>query len=133
MPARASATRSAASSTGSQRSAFVRSPEVTLRVVRIYIEAGNRRVKRLRLVSRLCAGGPASIARLTAASSVTRQAITKHLQVLAGAGLVRSTRRGRERVWELRPRQFLQARESLDAISRQWDEALGRLKAFVER
>ena len=66
---------------------------------------------RLRLVSRLCAGGPASIARLTAASSVTRQAITKHLQVLAGAGLVRSTRRGRERVWELRPRQFLQARE----------------------
>ena len=71
---------------------------------------------RLRLVSRLCAGGPASIARLTAASSVTR-----------------STRRGRERVWELRPRQFLQARESLDAISRQWDEALGRLKAFVKR
>jgi len=52
---------------------------------------------------------------------------------LAGAGLVRSARRGRERVWELRPRQLEQARESLDAISRQWDEALDRLKAFVER
>jgi DNA-binding transcriptional ArsR family regulator len=88
---------------------------------------------RLRLVSRLCSGGPASIARLTAGSSVTRQAITKHLHVLAGAGLVRSARRGRERVWELRPRQLEQARESLDAISRQWDEALDRLKAFVER
>jgi predicted transcriptional regulator len=49
---------------------------------------------RLRLVSRLCSGGPASIARLTAGSSVTRQAITKHLHVLAGAGLVRGTRRG---------------------------------------
>jgi DNA-binding transcriptional ArsR family regulator len=88
---------------------------------------------RLRLVSRLCSGGPASIARLTAGSSITRQAITKHLEVLAGAGLVRSARRGRERVWELRPRQLEHARESLDAISRQWDEALGRLKAFVER
>jgi DNA-binding transcriptional ArsR family regulator len=88
---------------------------------------------RLRLVSRLSSGGPTSTARLTDGSSVTRQAITKHLQVLAGAGLVRSARRGRERLWELRPRQLLQARESLDAISRQWDEALGRLKAFVER
>jgi DNA-binding transcriptional ArsR family regulator len=88
---------------------------------------------RLRLVSRLSSGGPASIARLTDGSSVTRQAITKHLQVLAGAGLVRSSRRGRERLWELRPRQLAQARESLDALSRQWDEALDRLKAFVER
>jgi DNA-binding transcriptional ArsR family regulator len=88
---------------------------------------------RLRLVSRLSAGGPASIARLTAGSSVTRQAITKHLEVLAGAGLVRSRRRGRERVWELRPQQLEQARRSLDAISRQWDEALARLKSFVER
>jgi DNA-binding transcriptional ArsR family regulator len=88
---------------------------------------------RLRLVSRLCAGGPASIARLTAGSSMTRQAITKHLQVLAGAGLVRSSRRGRERVWELRPRQLLQARASLEVLSRQWDETLGRLKAFIER
>ena len=89
--------------------------------------------RRLRLVSRLCSGGPASIARLTAGSSITRQAITKHLEVLAGAGLVRSARRGRERVWELRPRQLEPARESLEAISRQWDEALGRPKAFVER
>ena len=88
---------------------------------------------RLHLVFRLCSGGAASIARLTAGSSVTRQAITKHLRVLAGAGLVRSRRRGRERLWELRPDQLKQARESLEAISRQWDETLGRLKEFVER
>jgi DNA-binding transcriptional ArsR family regulator len=88
---------------------------------------------RLRLISRLCSGGAASIARLTAGSSVTRQAITKHLRVLAGAGLVRSRRSGRERLWELRPDQLKQARESLETISRQWDETLGRLKAFVER
>jgi DNA-binding transcriptional ArsR family regulator len=87
---------------------------------------------RLRLVARLCAAGPASIARLTAGSTVTRQAITKHLRVLAGAGLVRSSRHGRERRWELRPEQLELARRQLDAISRQWDEALDRLKAFVE-
>src|SRR2546428_3291452 len=71
---------------------------------------------RLRLVSRLCAGGPASIARLTAGSSVTRQAITKHLQVLAGAGPVRRTRPGPERVWGPRPRQPPQAREAPEVI-----------------
>ncbi len=87
---------------------------------------------RLRLVARLCAAGPASIARLTAGSAVTRQAITKHLHVLAGAGLVKSRRRGRERLWQLEPEQLQEARRYLDAISRQWDEALGRLKTLVE-
>jgi DNA-binding transcriptional ArsR family regulator len=88
---------------------------------------------RLGLVVRLGAGGPMSIARLSAGSSVTRQAITKHLEVLAGAGLVRGTRRGRERVWALEPRRLDDARAYLDRVSRSWDEALGRLAAFVER
>src|ERR1700720_2393511 len=56
---------------------------------------------RLRLVSRLCRDGPQSITKLTASSDVTRQAISKHLRVMAAAGLVRGTRHGRERVWEL--------------------------------
>jgi DNA-binding transcriptional ArsR family regulator len=87
---------------------------------------------RLRLVSRLCEQGPLSIAKLTAGSHVTRQAITKHLHVLAEAGLVRGTRDGRESVWELEPRRLQDARRHLDAISKQWDAALDRLKAFVE-
>lgn len=87
---------------------------------------------RLRLVSRLCEEGPQSIARLTAGADVTRQAITKHLHVLEGAGLVRGTRDGRESVWELEPRRLVEARRHLDAISRQWDEALERLKDLVE-
>src|SRR5919108_405938 len=66
-------------------------------------------------------------------ASVTRQAITKHLPVLARAGLVRGTRRGREHVWELDPTQLAEARRYLDSISAQWDDALSRLKAFVER
>jgi DNA-binding transcriptional ArsR family regulator len=88
---------------------------------------------RLALVSRLCAGGPLSIARLSAGSTVTRQAITKHLHVLASAGLVRGTRRGRERVWQLEPRRLQDARQYLDLVSHSWDQALARLAAFVER
>ena len=54
---------------------------------------------RLRLVARLSDDGPLSIARLSDDAAVTRQAITKHLHALADAGLVRGTRRGRERIW----------------------------------
>jgi DNA-binding transcriptional ArsR family regulator len=87
---------------------------------------------RLRLVERLCEDGPLSIARLSHDADVTRQAITKHLQALADAGVVRDSWRGRERIWELEPRCIAEARKCLDLISAQWDVALGRLKAFVE-
>lgn len=87
---------------------------------------------RLQIVSRLCQGGPLSIARLTDGSRITRQAITKHLNALSDAGLVRSERSGRERVWELRPKRLAEVRRYLDQISMQWDQALGRLRLFVE-
>ena len=63
---------------------------------------------------------------------MTRQAITKHLHVLAGAGLVQGFRQGREQLWEFNPRQLASARRSLDLIARQWDAALARLKSAVE-
>jgi len=88
---------------------------------------------RLRLLVRLSSGGPGSIARLSEKSQVTRQAISKHLQVLSEAGLVRSSRRGRERIWELEPERFADAHRYLDRISQQWDDALDRLKQLVER
>ena len=87
---------------------------------------------RRRLVSRLCEEGPLSIAKLTVGTAVTRQAITKHLRVLSEAKLVRSSRRGREHVWDLEPRRLADAHRYLDRISRQWDDALDRLKKFVE-
>ena len=88
---------------------------------------------RLRLLIRLSSGGPGSITQLSAKSDVSRQAITKHLRVLADAGLVSSTRRGRERVWDLEPRRLADAHVYLERISKQWDDALERLRAFVER
>jgi len=87
---------------------------------------------RLQLVTLLCAGGLLSIAQLTASTAMSRQAVTKHLQVLAGAGLVRDELCGRERRWQLAPERIDEARRSLDAIGRQWESALGRLKTFVE-
>jgi DNA-binding transcriptional ArsR family regulator len=88
---------------------------------------------RLRVVARLCVDGPLSIARLSDGANVTRQAITKHLHALADAGLVRGRRRGRERIWELEPRRLEMAHRCLDQISEQWDAAIGRFKAFVEK
>lgn len=87
---------------------------------------------RLRLIVRLSSGGPGSITQLSAKSDVSRQAITKHLRVLSDAGLVRSTKRGREQVWDLEPKRLNDAHDYLDQISKQWDEALERLRKFVE-
>jgi DNA-binding transcriptional ArsR family regulator len=73
-----------------------------------------------------------SITRLTEGTKVTRQAITKHLQVMENAGLVQSRRQGRESVWQLSQQRLADARHYLDLISKQWDAALGRLRKFVE-
>ena len=87
---------------------------------------------RLRLVQRLCDEGPLSITHLSAGEEVTRQAITKHLEVLAGAGLASVRRVGRERVWRLEPMRLEEARYWLERISQQWDAAIERLRLYVE-
>ena len=65
-------------------------------------------------------------------SAVTRQAVSKHLQVLAHAGLARGIRRGRETLWRLDAERLAEARRSLDRIAERWDDALARLKNVVE-
>jgi DNA-binding transcriptional ArsR family regulator len=87
---------------------------------------------RLKLVAVLCAGGAFSIAQLTANTEISRQGVTKHLQVLADAGVVRDVKLGRERLWQLEPGQIAEAKRTLEVIGREWDVALGKLKAFVE-
>src|SRR4051812_7770734 len=88
---------------------------------------------RLAIVNELADGSPRSIARLTGSSSITRQAITKHLRVLQGAGLVRGEREGRETLFRLVPGPLEEAQEYLGRVSAQWDGALSRLRAHVER
>ena len=87
---------------------------------------------RLRIVVRLCDGGPSSTSQVTQAVSVTRQAATKHLELLEAAGLVSSSRRGRERIWTLRTQSLARASDYLDQLSRRWDAAIDRLRAYVE-
>jgi DNA-binding transcriptional ArsR family regulator len=88
---------------------------------------------RLSLVAMLCRGQPRSISQLTRGSRLTRQAITKHLRVLETAGVVHSIRSGRESLFAFDPQPIVEIRKYLDFVSEQWDQALSRLKSFVER
>jgi DNA-binding transcriptional ArsR family regulator len=87
---------------------------------------------RLQLVAKLAGGQPRSISQLTEGSRLTRQAITKHLRVLESVGIVRCVRAGRESRFQFDPEPIEEMKEYLNFVSEQWDQALGRLKAFVE-
>ncbi len=88
---------------------------------------------RLALVVKLSGGQSRSISQLTEGSRLTRQAITKHLRVLEKAGIVRGVRHGRESRFQFDPEPIVGIKEYLEFVSQQWDEALGRLKVFVEQ
>ncbi len=96
----------------------------------VFSALGNK--TRLALIIKLGDRRPQSIAQLTAGSRLTRQAVTKHLRVLKTAGIVRCSRAGRETRFELDPAPIVDLQHYLEAVSRQWDDALARLKAFVE-
>lgn len=87
---------------------------------------------RLALITRLSDDGPLPTIELKRAAGVSRQAITKHLFVLESVGLVKSDRVGRDRQWRMQGKQLVAARGYLDQISKQWDQRLSRLRAFVE-
>ena len=97
----------------------------------VFAALGDR--TRLSLLMKLSDGQTRSIAKLSADTDLTRQAVTKHLHVLQDAGLVHSIRIGRESQFAYRPEPLDDARSYLDAVSAQWDDALARLRAFVER
>ena len=87
---------------------------------------------RLQIIIKLCKGGPLSVTKLAEDADISRQAVAKHMQALHDAGLVRSERHGKERIWQLEPKRLEEVRRYLARISKQWDNALTRLKSFVE-
>jgi DNA-binding transcriptional ArsR family regulator len=87
---------------------------------------------RLALVRRLSAHGPTSLSHLCDGAGMTRQGVSKHLHVLASAGLVRRTQRGRQSIWTLAPARMAAAQRALETISVEWDASLARLRAYVE-
>ena len=87
---------------------------------------------RLLLLRRLADMGPASISVLAQSFDVSRQAVTKHLQLLESAGIIEGQRAGREHVWSLNPARLTEAQQRLELIGRGWDDALARLKKQLE-
>ena len=88
---------------------------------------------RLSVLAKLSTGEPQSISRLTVGTNLSRQAVTKHLGVLANAGVVRNARFGRESLFQLQPQPIEAVRDYLDRVSEQWDDAVARLKSHVEK
>jgi len=87
---------------------------------------------RLALLARLYGGQRYSISELTEGSTLTRQAITKHLRVLERVRIVHGVRVGRENLFEFNPQPLEELKDYLEVVSKQWDRTLSRLKAFVE-
>jgi DNA-binding transcriptional ArsR family regulator len=87
---------------------------------------------RLALLAALSSGSRRSLTSLAGDSKVTRQAVAKHLHVLESVGLVNRARVGRESRFALQPAPLDDARAYLATISAHWDDALARLKQFVE-
>jgi DNA-binding transcriptional ArsR family regulator len=84
----------------------------------------------LDLVAEHPAGASASV--LATRLPITRQAVTQHLAVLEGSGLVTRTRRGREIVYAVRPDGLSGAAEWLSARASMWRDRLAALKAEAE-
>jgi DNA-binding transcriptional ArsR family regulator len=87
---------------------------------------------RLRIITRLCDGGPCSTTAVTQVVPVSRQAATKHLLLMEAVGLVSSQRQGRERIWRVQPEPLTYASDYLTALSQRWDRAIDRLRTYVE-
>ena len=108
-----------------------RADRATARAALLFAALGDP--TRLVLLQQLSDRGPASISTLAErVPAMTRQGVTKHLLVLAAAGVVHGNRDGREHVWALNPARLAEARRRLDLIAREWDDALARLKRHVE-
>jgi DNA-binding transcriptional ArsR family regulator len=83
------------------------------------------------LLERLRATDGQSLGDLAAGLPITRQAVTKHLDVLRSAGLVRVRRAGRERLHELDPAPLQAVDDWLAPYAAAWDERLAALKRHL--
>jgi DNA-binding transcriptional ArsR family regulator len=84
------------------------------------------------LLERLRSSSGLSIAELAADLPMTRQAVTKHLDALRLAGLVRVRRAGRERLHDLDPAPLAAADDWLRPYAEAWDERLEALRRHLE-
>lgn len=76
--------------------------------------------------------GEATATELAAAVTVSRQAVTKHLQVLEAAGLVGAERHGRERRYRVTPAPLDDAVRWMTEVGAAWDDRLDRLRHTLD-
>ena len=86
---------------------------------------------RRELLGRLRAAGPLSVTSLSDGLPMTRQAVTKHLDALRDAGLIRIRRQGRERLHELDARPLREVDDWLRPYAEAWDERLAALRRHL--
>jgi DNA-binding transcriptional ArsR family regulator len=86
---------------------------------------------RRRLLERLSADGPKTASELAQEMPITRQGVSKHLQVMARAELVQVQKSGRERYYSFEPESFEEAVNWLTAVHDQWDKRLQALSHFL--
>jgi DNA-binding transcriptional ArsR family regulator len=87
---------------------------------------------RRELLDRLRAAQPLSLNTLAAGLPISRQAVTKHLDALRGAGLVNVRHKGRERLHELNPQPLRSVDDWLAPYAAVWDQRLARLTSHLE-
>jgi len=86
------------------------------------------------ILAALASGGPATATDLAGRLPITRQAIARHLALLAAAGLVQAEPGERRRVrYRVRAAPMQVAQQFLAALARDWDSALGALSNHLDR
>jgi DNA-binding transcriptional ArsR family regulator len=86
------------------------------------------------ILAALAATGPATATDLAERLPITRQAIAKHLALLADVGLVTPEPGERRRVrYRLRPAPMQVAQQFLAVLARDWDHSLDALTAHLDR
>jgi DNA-binding transcriptional ArsR family regulator len=84
------------------------------------------------LLATLAARGPATASTLSASLPISRQAVAKHLAILQRAGLVTSTKHGRDVLFDVRTDRLAQTADWLTALATQWDTRLAAIKRLAE-
>jgi len=87
---------------------------------------------RRHVIGVLSCGGEVSVTELARELPISRQAVAKHLAALADAGLVESTRHGRETRYRLTPGPLTDAGAWIDRVGSEWDSRLGRLRRHAD-
>ena len=86
---------------------------------------------RRQVIRALSQRGPLTATGLAAGLTVTRQAVAKHLEALAAAGLVTATRSGREKMYQISPRPLTDAVSWMADLGARWDTRLAALRDHV--